>query len=142
MRERFFVDTWGWIALGHKKDSHHKEIVRFYRTAQSRRDEIVTSDYVLDELITLLFRRESSTEVLDFIDGILSSAAQGFIKIEKISTEHFNQAWDFRRRFKENSFISFTDLTSMVMMQELGIKKILTEDHHFFQVGMGFQKVP
>lgn len=142
MRERFFVDTWGWVALGHKKDSHHKEIVRFYRAAQSRRDEIVTSDYVLDELITLLFRRENSTEVLGFIDGILSSAAQGFIKIEKISKEHFDQAWNLKRRFKEKPLISFTDLTSMVLMNEMDINKILTTDRHFFQVGMGFQKVP
>lgn len=141
MRERFFVDTWGWVALGHKRDSHHQKIVRFYREAHSRKDEIVSSDYVLDELITLLFRRENSSEALGFIEGILSSAALEFIKIKKISTNHFDQAWDLRRRFKENPFVSFTDLTSMVLMNEMGIKKILTEDRHFFQVGMGFQKI-
>jgi uncharacterized protein len=142
MRERFFVDTWGWVALGHKRDSYHKEIVRFYREAQNRKDEIVSSDYVLDELITLLFRRENSTEALDFIDGILSSAVLGYIKIEKISSEHFDRAWELKRRFKETPSISFTDLTSMVLMNEMGIKKILTGDQHFFQTGMGFQKVP
>ncbi len=142
MRERFFVDTWGWVALGHKKDSRHQEIVRFYREANKRKDQIISSDYVLDELITLLFRRANSSEALDFIDGILSSAALGFIKIEKISAEHFDQAWDLKRRFKEKPFISFTDLTTMVLMNEMGIKKILTEDGHFFQVGLGFQKIP
>jgi predicted nucleic acid-binding protein len=38
--------------------------------------------------------------------------------------------------------ISFTDLTSMVVMKELGIMSILTDDDHFVHVGMGFQKVP
>lgn len=142
MRERFFVDTWGWVALGHKKDSHHKEVAHFYREAHSRKAQIITSDYVLDELITLLFRRENSAEVLIFVDGLLSSAAQDRIKVEKITPDHFERAWELRRRFKEKPFISFTDLTSMVLMNEMNIAKILTEDRHFFQVGMGFQKVP
>ncbi len=142
MRERFFVDTWGWVALGHKKDSHHREIVRFYQEAARRKAEIVSSDYVLDELITLLFRRENSTEAVDFIEGILASAVLNYIKIERISADHFDQAWHLRRRFKENPYFSFTDLTSMVLMKEMGIKNILTGDQHFFQVGMGFQKVP
>ncbi|MEW6185737.1 MAG: PIN domain-containing protein [Thermodesulfobacteriota bacterium] len=141
MRERIFVDTWGWVALGHKKDTRHKEIARFYREAHRRRDQVITSDYVLDELITLLFRREHSVGAMEFVDGILSSAEADFIKIEKITPEYFDQAWTLRKRFKENPFISFTDLTSMVLMKEMGINKILTEDHHFFQLGMGLQKI-
>jgi len=38
--------------------------------------------------------------------------------------------------------ISFTDLTSMVIMKELGIKDIITGDEHFNGVGMGFKRVP
>lgn len=38
--------------------------------------------------------------------------------------------------------ISFTDLTSMVVMEERGITDILTEDTHFAQVGMGFRILP
>ena len=97
---------------------------------------------MLDELITLLFRRENIAEALVFIEGIFSSSKQGHLKIEKITPDHFDQAWELRRRFKEKPLISFTDLTSMVLMNELGIKNILTEDQHFFQVGMGFQKKP
>lgn len=118
MRERFFVDTWGWVALGHKKDSHHKEVAHFYREAHSRKAEIITSDYALDELVTLLFRRETSAEALLFIDGLLSSADLGHIKVEKITAGHFQQAWDLRRRFKKKPFISFTDLTSMVVIRK------------------------
>ncbi len=36
----------------------------------------------------------------------------------------------------------FTDLTTMVVMTELQITDILTEDDLFTQVGMGFQKMP
>lgn len=32
--------------------------------------------------------------------------------------------------------------TSMVVMLELGLRRVLTEDRHFSQVGMGFERVP
>jgi len=35
-----------------------------------------------------------------------------------------------------------TDLSSMVVMEELGVSMILTGDVHFTHVGMGFQIVP
>jgi hypothetical protein len=34
------------------------------------------------------------------------------------------------------------DITTMVIMQERGIKQLLTKDEHFIHVGMGFQQVP
>ena len=52
-----FVDTWGWIALGHRRDSRHEEVKLFYRELCDRRVSIYTSDYILDEVITLLFRQ-------------------------------------------------------------------------------------
>ena len=38
--------------------------------------------------------------------------------------------------------ISFTDLTSMAVMQELEITDILTGDAHFTHVGMNFVLFP
>ncbi len=39
-------------------------------------------------------------------------------------------------------WLVLTDLTSMVIMRERSIQKILTDDDHFIQVGMGLQKIP
>ena len=47
-----------------------------------------------------------------------------------------------RLKFQDKPRISFTDLTSMVVMKELRIADILTGDTHFVQVGMGFVTVP
>ena len=98
-----------------------------------------TSDYVLDELITLLFRRETYEESVRFLDGLFADSARGALQIQRVTTERFQAALELRKRFRDKPDISFTDLTSMMIMRELQIKAVVTEDNHFQQVGMGFE---
>lgn len=137
-----FIDTWGWIALGHRKDPRHDEAAEYYRTLRSEGERVYTSDYVLDEVITLIFRRESFDEAARFVNGIIAAARMGYISVERITPERFAAAWDLRVRLKDKARISFTDLTSMIVMRECKVKHVLTEDRHFTQVGLGFQLVP
>jgi uncharacterized protein len=122
--------------------------------AASRRDQgilstspkesarLYTTDYVLDEVMTLLFRRESFAEAVDFMEGIFQASQEGRLFIERITSERFTAAWELRKRFQDKPKISFTDLTSMVIMRDRNIKKVLTDDDHFTHVGMDLQKVP
>jgi predicted nucleic acid-binding protein len=142
MSDSVFVDTWGWLALGHHRDSRHHEIKALYKELRSGGAHIYTSDYVLDEVITLLFRREAFEEAVRFMEGIFQASEGGQLTVERITSERFVSAWRLRKRFQDKPRISFTDLTSMALMEEQGIKKALTEDAHFFQVGMGFLKIP
>ena len=142
MADAVFDDTWGWVELGHRRAPRHDEVRRFYRRLVQQQAPIHTSDYVLDETLTLLFRREVFQEAVRFVEAILSAAEQGRLIIERITSDRFANAWTLRQRFQDKPAISFTDLTSMVVMQELGINDVLTEDEHFDQVGMGFRRVP
>ncbi len=137
-----FVDTWGWMALGHRRDPGHSEIRRFYQELREQRVPVYTSDYVLDEVITLLFRRELASEAVRFTEGLFTAAALGHMVVERVTSDRFAAAWELRKQFQDKPLISFTDLTSMVIMRERGIPLVLTEDEHFIQVGMGFSKVP
>jgi predicted nucleic acid-binding protein len=56
--------------------------------------------------------------------------------------DRFTRAWALRKQLDDKPNISFTDLTSMVIMQERHIVQVLTEDAHFAQVGLGFSLVP
>lgn len=47
-----------------------------------------------------------------------------------------------RLKLQDKPRISFTDLTSMVVMNQLGLTDILTEDAHSTKVGMGLLIVP
>jgi uncharacterized protein len=137
-----FVDTWGWVALGHRRDVRHQEITDCYQKLRSNGVTINTSDYVLDEVITLLFRREVFQEAQRFLEGIFASADRQILTVERITSQRFAAAWRLRQTFADKPLISFTDLTTMALMKELGITQILTEDDHFTHVGMGFQQVP
>jgi len=136
---KLFVDTWGWLALADRGEPQHQQVTSFYAERTRRTGLVLTTDYVLDELLTILFSRLPFEAATRFSDSVLRSP---FITIERITPERFQKAWDLRRKFSDKPRISFTDLTSMATMNELGISDILTADKHFAQVGMNFRLLP
>jgi len=137
-----FIDTWGWIVIHNQREEKHREVKSFYRNFRLRGGMVYTTDYVLDETLTLLFRRLPSylaAEAITFLDSAIS---QGYLNLLWTSPERFEAAKQLRLQFRDKPMISFTDFTSMVVMRDLAIKSILTEDEHFLQVGMGFKKIP
>lgn len=142
MAEAVLIDTWGWLALGHRRDPRHDEIKKFYRRLREEDARFYTTDYVLDEVMTLLFRREPFAEAVNFMEGIFQASLGGGLTMERVTSERFTAAWELRKRFQDKPRISFTDLTSMIIMRDRNIKRVLTEDEHFLHVGMGFQRVP
>jgi predicted nucleic acid-binding protein len=137
-----FIDTWGWLTLRDRSEARHGEVDRFYREVRRRRDSVYTSDYVLDETVTLLFRRLPFSMAKESLQHIQQAIANGYLRLEWMTPQRFEKAIEMRYRFQDKPRISFTDLTSMVVMSEREIEEILTEDDHFLHVGMGFRKVP
>lgn len=138
---KLFMDTWGWLTLRDKKEHRHEEIKDQYLSLCSRKCLFYTTDYVLDETFTLLFRRLPFKEAKDSLDVIELAIKKGYLRLERITAERFEKAKGLRIKFQDKPRISFTDLTSMVVMAEIGITYILTQDDHFAQVGMEFQKI-
>ena len=135
---KLFVDTWGWVTYSSKREARHYQVRAFLNAFHG---QIFTSDYVLDETITLLYARyPNQAEVA--IRSLLRLIEAGHIIHERITDDRFDAAWRLRQRYGDKPAISFTDLTSMVIMQEHTIGQILTEDRHFEQVGLGLQRVP
>jgi uncharacterized protein len=137
-----FIDTWGWLTLRDRREAGHGEVDRFYREVRRRRDSVYTSDYVLDETITLLFRRLSSVRAEESLQYLQQAIAEGYLCLEWMTPQRFEKAIEQRYRFQDKPRISSTALTSMVVMSEWEIEEILTEDDHFLHVGMGFRQVP
>jgi uncharacterized protein len=136
---KLFVDTWGWLALADRSEVRHEWAAKFYAQRSHRTGRIFTSDFVLDEFLTLLFARRPFAEASRFAKALLASP---FVTVQDVTRERFDAAFELRLRLSDKPRISFTDLTSMVIMKELGIVDAMTADSHFLQVGLGFQTFP
>lgn len=139
---KLFIDTWGLLALGDKKDTYHHQVLNLYKHYKDKEARMITTDYVLDEAITLVFLRTQFHEAVTFIDELLMACKQKYIELETISWGRFLRAWELRQKFRDKPRLSFTDLTSFAVMKELNIFQVLTGDMHFEQVGMDFEILP
>lgn len=79
---------------------------------------------------------------LESIEILKQAEKDDFISVEWITPERFENALALRKKFSDKPGISFTDITTMTVMNELGIEKIITADQHFYQVGFPFQLLP
>jgi predicted nucleic acid-binding protein len=114
-----------------------------HRSACSARDLaleegrlLVTSDYVIDETLTLIRMRLGLRAAEAWWEQVEGSSR---LRWEWISVSRAEKARRVFFRHRDKDY-SFTDCTSLVVMQELKLKQALTTDKHFRQ--MGFQMVP
>jgi predicted nucleic acid-binding protein len=97
---------------------------------------------VLDEVITALFKNVAFKGAIEFIESLFAAIKHNQIKLERITEMRFKIAWSLRKKYQDKIDISFTDLTSFVLMQELAINDVFTGDAHFQQVNLGFEIIP
>ena len=142
MDNLLFIDTWGWLTLNDKQETYHQKTVEFYQNFLRQKGRFYTTDYVLDETFTLFFKRLNNYQAKASMESLLKSFEHDNFQKIWITPERFEQTLKLRVKYLDKPRISFTDLSSMVVMKELGINQILTDDDHFHQVGMGLLKVP
>ncbi len=137
-----FVDTWAWLALAVNRDQHHEPAMRQHQQLQHDGRRYVTSDWVLGELITNLYRMSDADKAARFVGSVLQAIRRNQYRLVPVTPDQFDQAWTLRQKYHDKPDISFTDLTSMVIMRELGISDVFTGDRHFEHVGLGFSLLP
>lgn len=123
-----FVDTSAWYASSSVRDANHQEAKRFLTSVRER---LVTSDYVIDETLTLFRSRGENLHALTFGAEVIDGS---FAEIITITEQDFAAAWDVFQRFADKEW-SFTDCTSRVVMERLGIQRAFAFDDHFRQFG-------
>ena len=134
-----FVDTWAWLALALRRDQHHLSAKQRHAEFVAAGHTYVTTDYVLCELITQIYRSLPAEKAEKFVASVFTAIESGSYRLERISGEQFTTAWQLRRRYADKPAISFVDFTSFVVMRDLGVKDVFTGDTHFQHVNMGFQ---
>lgn len=137
-----FVDTWAWLAIAYTKDPYHAVASAQHQQFRRQKRRYITTDYVLSETISGLFGAVPFGMAKHFMANLFQSIRAGRHRLEFVTPDQFHRAYDLRLRFHDKPDVSFADLTSMIVMQDLGIRDIFTGDAHFRQVNLGFQLMP
>jgi len=126
-----FVDTSGFYALLIKQDDRYEAASAFLRQAAEQRQGFITTDYVIDETLTLLKARGHRHLLKGFIDSVLNSNA---CRIQWTDSERFSETVTFFLKRLDHDW-SFTDCLSFRVMAELNLRQALTKDAHFEAAG-------
>lgn len=131
-----FVDTAGWMACADASDPSHARCSAARDKALESGQTLITTDFIVDETLTLLRLRLGLTAAEKWWHQIDRSSR---LRWERIDSDRFEKARQLFFEYRDKDF-SFTDCTSCVTMRELRLTHALTTDRHFTQ--MGFQVLP
>jgi predicted nucleic acid-binding protein len=135
-----FVDTSAWDAIEDSGDRHHATALRFKEELAQQRTRLYVTNFVLDECYTLLLSNIGYTRTVAFKRTIDLMRASGILIVVHVSEEIEQAAWAVFERFKQDKRWSFTDCTTKVVMDNLGLSQVFAFDHQFEQ--MGFLRCP
>jgi uncharacterized protein len=131
MANELFIDTSGFYAMLVKSDDRHAAVQRVLRDARRRKRGFVTTDYVLDETVTLLKARGHRHLMAPFFEKL--DASQAF-RIEWMDSDRHYDVRAFFLKHADQAW-SFTDCLSFRVMNQLRLRDALTKDSHFEQAG-------
>jgi predicted nucleic acid-binding protein len=97
---------------------------------------LVTTDYVIDESLTLIRKRLGVAAAQSWWEQIEGTSR---LRWEWVGVARFEVARGLFFRYRDKGY-SFTDCTSFAVMQELKLKQALATDDHFRQ--MRFDVLP
>ena len=131
--KRILVDTGAWYALVDKKDPDHSAAALFLK---NNKVPLLTTNFIFDEIVTLLRRRLGWSIAGDFGRQLKDSRLTTLVAVQR---ENEERAWEHFLKFKDQDF-SYTDCTSFAVMKALKVDTAFTFDRHFLT--MNFQVFP
>jgi uncharacterized protein len=123
-----FVDSGAWFAGAVRTDINHQAARDWL---DSNDQALVTTDYIIDETLTLLRGRGYTASAIEVGEGFFAGKLAQIILVEETD---LREAWSIFRQFLDKDW-SFTDCTSKAVMDRLEIQRAFSFDHHFRQFG-------
>lgn len=129
-----FIDTGIWVGffnLDDKQAARSSEIIE--EIQKGVYGVAWTSTFVLDELYTFLERKTNDTQLaIEAIKVVLGkyTSLKPFVKVYPISIENCVQTLNLAEKYSDKR-MSFTDLTSILICQNLKMGYMASYDSHF-----------
>src|SRR5207237_9602870 len=115
------------MACADQADPAHRSAVKARDTWLREGGVLVTTDYVIDETLTLIRFRLGLSAAEAWWKQVEGSAR---VQWEPITLERAEKARHLFFRYADKEF-SFTDCTSFIVMQQLKLKHALTTARHY-----------
>lgn len=134
-----FVDSSALKAVYDSGDDFHSRASELMRKIAARDTDVtgfVTTDYVLDEAVTLTRFAHSHAKAVELAEATMASK---FMKVVFCDEELFSEGMETFKRHSDKEW-SLTDCVSFAAMKRHGIRKAFTFDAHFKQAG--FASIP
>jgi len=131
-----FVDTSAFLARYLANDQHHSTAVKYWQKLAQDNEQCITSNFVIDELLSLLVRRTSGDFAAERARNLYSSTALQILRLDEVDE---TAAVILLEKYADHR-VSFTDCVSFVLMKRLRIADAFTFDTHFELAG--FNQLP
>lgn len=129
-RDEIFIDTSAFISLRDTKDINHKKAKDFRDELRKNKINLFTTNFIFDEVYTYFCKfHDVAVEM-----GELIRNSPGIIIYNRITADDENRAWELAKKYKDKTF-SFTDCTSFVFCERVGLEDVFAFDEHFDQYG-------
>ncbi len=125
------IDSGASAALINSDDVHHRDAIAIQRRLETTRPRLFLTNFLVDETYTLLLVRIGYRYAVEFLNRV----DQGTITLIHVTSADEAQAQQLLRRYSDKRF-SYTDATSFVVMERLGIEAAFTFDRNFAQYGL------
>ena len=96
---------------------------------------MIVTNYILDELYTLLLMNIGYPRAVDFKRKLDVLIQEGVLEVVWVSKDIATEAWTVFEQFNVDKKWSFTDCTSYVVMKQRGFTEVFAFDDDFAQMG-------
>lgn len=131
---KVFVDSGGWVSVLNPRDGLHAIATSYYRDAVAR-DELITSNYVIQETVTFLTYRNLRHHVRRFQDMTLAAEQRGILSVLWVDRPTHEAAWSVYHQYGDQA-LSFTDCSSIALCRAEHIGVVFGFDGHFRVAGL------
>jgi predicted nucleic acid-binding protein len=126
-----FIDTGAFLARHLESDEHHEASLAVWRSLEQRKRRCFSSNFVLDEALTLLGRRAGHAFATERGRAWLSSS---MLEVLRPQAEDELTALALFEKFADQA-VGFTDCVSFALMHRYNIQTAFTFDRHFRTAG-------
>jgi len=126
--DKIIIDTSFLIAYYNLKDDNHNKAEKVMNDLISKNYDVYISDYIFDECCTVLLMRLKDSKKCIEVCNLIKS-----LEMLNIDESGFENSWNIFKEQKKTK-MSFTDCSTLALMDANGIEKITTFDEEFDKI--------